>query len=113
MFTGIITDIGTIVSIEKHGDVRAIIKTNYDMSGVAIGASVACSGVWSVFSRSFDRTKVNGWVHNLHTFLECHDCQQLRLSELPQLWVEHLDDTYQEIIDVNGEGTHYMNDVDD
>jgi len=45
MFTGIITDIGTIESIEERGDMRARIATAYDMAGVDIGASIACSGV--------------------------------------------------------------------
>ncbi len=45
MFTGIITDIGTISSAEQRGDLRAVIACGYDMSGVAIGASIACSGV--------------------------------------------------------------------
>jgi riboflavin synthase len=45
MFTGIITDIGSISSIEQRGDLRAVIACGYDMSGVDIGASMACSGV--------------------------------------------------------------------
>ncbi|BAK68366.1 riboflavin synthase alpha chain [Sphingobium sp. SYK-6] len=45
MFTGIITDIGTIRSAEQRGDLRLVIGCDYDMSGVAIGASIACSGV--------------------------------------------------------------------
>lgn len=45
MFTGIITDIGTIVSAEQRGDLRLVIGTAYDMDSVAIGASIACSGV--------------------------------------------------------------------
>jgi riboflavin synthase len=45
MFTGIITDIGTIRSVEARGDRRIVIGCNYDMAGVAIGASIACSGV--------------------------------------------------------------------
>jgi len=44
MFTGIITDIGTIRSIERRGDLRVIIGCNEDMDTVAIGASIACSG---------------------------------------------------------------------
>jgi riboflavin synthase len=44
MFTGIITDIGTIRSVEKRGDLRLVIGCGYDMDGVAIGASIACSG---------------------------------------------------------------------
>jgi riboflavin synthase len=44
MFTGIITDIGTIRSVEQRGDLRITIDTAYDMVTVAIGASIACSG---------------------------------------------------------------------
>jgi len=45
MFTGIITDIGTISSIEERGDLRVTVQTAYDTAGIAIGASVANSGV--------------------------------------------------------------------
>ena len=45
MFTGIITDIGTIRSAEQRGDLRLVIGCGYDMAGVAIGASIACAGV--------------------------------------------------------------------
>lgn len=44
MFTGIITDIGTIDHAEQRGDLHARIRCSYDMAGVAIGASIACSG---------------------------------------------------------------------
>lgn len=44
MFTGIVTDIGTIRSADRRGDLRLVIGCNYDMAGVAIGASIACSG---------------------------------------------------------------------
>jgi riboflavin synthase len=44
MFTGIITDIGTIRSSEQRGDLRLVIESGYDMDGVATGASIACSG---------------------------------------------------------------------
>jgi riboflavin synthase len=44
MFTGIITDIGTIDHVEQRGDLHARIRCSYDMAGVAIGASIACSG---------------------------------------------------------------------
>ncbi len=44
MFTGIVTDIGTIRSVDRRGDLRLVIGCNYDMAGVAIGASIACSG---------------------------------------------------------------------
>jgi len=45
MFTGIITDIGRIVKITKAGDTRYDILTNYDPETIALGASIACSGV--------------------------------------------------------------------
>ncbi len=45
MFTGIITDIGTVAAIERRGDLRAIIATGYDVAGIDLGASIACSGV--------------------------------------------------------------------
>jgi riboflavin synthase len=44
MFTGIITDLGRIRSIEQRGDLRLTIDCGYDMAGVALGASIACSG---------------------------------------------------------------------
>lgn len=44
MFTGIVTDIGTIRTAEQRGDLRLVIDCHYAMDGVAIGASIACSG---------------------------------------------------------------------
>ena len=45
MFTGIITDIGTIAAVEQRGDLRVTIATGNPTGSIAIGASVACSGV--------------------------------------------------------------------
>jgi riboflavin synthase len=45
MFTGIITDVGTIAQLNQGGDLRARINTQYDMDTVDIGASIACNGV--------------------------------------------------------------------
>ena len=45
MFTGIITDVGSIRTSEQRGDLRLVISCAYDMDTVAIGASIACSGV--------------------------------------------------------------------
>ena len=45
MFTGIITDIGTVRSVEQRGDMRLTIGTAYDLATVDLGASIACSGV--------------------------------------------------------------------
>ncbi len=45
MFTGIITAIGEIREVTDRGDLRIVIGCPYDPSGIAIGASIACSGV--------------------------------------------------------------------
>lgn len=45
MFTGIITDIGTITKAEQRGDLRLTVGCGYDMATVDLGASIACSGV--------------------------------------------------------------------
>src|SRR3954470_9100764 len=45
MFTGIVTDVGTVRSAEKRGDLRLTIATGYDVATVELGASIACSGV--------------------------------------------------------------------
>ena len=45
MFTGIVTDIGTIDSVETRGDARVTVRTAYDTATVDLGASIACSGV--------------------------------------------------------------------
>lgn len=45
MFTGIITDIGTIEAVERRGDVRVRVATHYDTDTIEMGASIACSGV--------------------------------------------------------------------
>jgi len=45
MFTGIITDVGTIRSVVQRGDLRIEIATGYDVTRVDMGASIACDGV--------------------------------------------------------------------
>ncbi len=45
MFTGIVTDIGTVISAEQRGDLRLHIRTGYDLASVDLGASISCSGV--------------------------------------------------------------------
>ena len=44
MFTGIVTDIGRIDAVERRGDTRFEIATAWDTSGIALGASISCSG---------------------------------------------------------------------
>jgi riboflavin synthase len=45
MFTGIIADIGTLREIRPGGDTTFVIGTKLDLNDLALGASVACSGV--------------------------------------------------------------------
>ena len=45
MFTGIITDVGRIVTLEQKGDLRARIETAYDTATIDLGASIASDGV--------------------------------------------------------------------
>ena len=45
MFTGIVNAIGTIESVVRRGDLRVRIACPYDPETIAIGASIACSGV--------------------------------------------------------------------
>jgi riboflavin synthase len=45
MFTGIVTDVGTVIAAEQRGDLRLRIRTALDLVSVDLGASVACSGV--------------------------------------------------------------------
>lgn len=44
MFTGIVTDIGRVKRIEPGADTRIEIACAYDAGGIALGASIACSG---------------------------------------------------------------------
>jgi riboflavin synthase len=45
MFTGIVTDVGTVRRVEQRGDLRLVIGTSFDLDSVDLGASIACSGV--------------------------------------------------------------------
>jgi len=45
MFTGIVTDLGQVREIVPGGDAGFVIGTRYDTGSIAIGASIACSGV--------------------------------------------------------------------
>lgn len=83
MFTGIITDIGTIRSAEQRGDLRLVIGCGYAMDDVAIGASIACSGAcltvvekgadWfavDLSAETVERTAPGLWVQEGHLNLE-------------------------------------------
>ncbi len=57
MFTGIITDVGTIDAVERQGDLRVRVSTAYDVESIDLGASIACSGVCLTVV-----DKAPGWV---------------------------------------------------
>ncbi|MBL8589852.1 MAG: riboflavin synthase [Methylobacteriaceae bacterium] len=45
MFTGLVSDVGEVVSVETRGALRRIrIACGYDVASIATGASIACSG---------------------------------------------------------------------
>jgi riboflavin synthase len=45
MFTGLVSDVGRVRSVEQRGDTHLVIATHYDISKIEIGASIACAGV--------------------------------------------------------------------
>ena len=46
MFTGLVTDLGTILSVKpREKGVVLSLRTSYDLSAVEIGASIAVDGV--------------------------------------------------------------------
>lgn len=60
MFTGIVTDVGSIASVEDRGNLRVRVETAYDMDTVDLGASIACSGVClTVVDKG--RSEQGGW----------------------------------------------------
>ncbi len=45
MFTGLVTDIGRIISVAEHGDARIFeIETHYPLAALKLGASISCAG---------------------------------------------------------------------
>jgi riboflavin synthase len=45
MFTGIVSDVGRVRAVMPGGDTAFTIATAYDTGEIAVGASIACSGV--------------------------------------------------------------------
>ena len=45
MFTGIVSDVGTIERLEDRGDLHVRIRCSYPAQGIAIGASIDCEGI--------------------------------------------------------------------
>ena len=90
MFTGIVTDIGTIRTLEKRGDLRVRIETGYETASIDMGASIACDGVcltvvglgddWfdvDISAESVARTNIAGWEEGRRLNLE----RALRLGD--------------------------------
>jgi riboflavin synthase len=74
MFTGIVTDCGTVRSVLRSSDYRLEFMTGYDTDSLALGASVCCSGIcltvidkgrgWFAVSASretISRTTIASW----------------------------------------------------
>ncbi|OJF95144.1 riboflavin synthase [Pararhizobium antarcticum] len=62
MFTGIITDIGTVESLTALDEgIKLRIATAYDPEGIDIGASIACSGVCLTVTHLPDATANQRW----------------------------------------------------
>src|SRR4051794_36032883 len=90
MFTGIITDVGRVAAIEQRGDSRFTLETGFDLSDVAMGASIACNGVcltviaWSpgrfvvdVSAETLSKTTLGAWQVGTKVNLE----RSLRLGD--------------------------------
>ena len=45
MFTGIVTDLGSVAEVSGEGERTFVIATSYDLATVPLGASIACNGV--------------------------------------------------------------------
>lgn len=45
MFTGIVSDVGEVRRVESRGDLHIAIATQFDVSAIEIGASIACAGI--------------------------------------------------------------------
>ncbi len=45
MFTGIVSDVGQVMSVELRGDTRVTIACSYEPSEITVGASILCAGI--------------------------------------------------------------------
>ena len=83
MFTGIVTDVGRVLALERRGDLRARIGTAYDTAGIDIGASIACDGAcltavalgvgWfevQVSGETLSKTTIGDWTARRRVNLE-------------------------------------------
>ena len=114
MFTGIVTDVGTVRSAEQRGDLRLVINTSYGTRTIDLGASIACSGVcltvvdkgddWfavDVSGETLSRTAADLWREGARLNLE----RSLRLGdELGGHIVTGHVDAVAEVADVRPDG---------
>ncbi|WP_179378591.1 riboflavin synthase [Jannaschia marina] len=94
MFTGIVTDIGTVRALERRGDLRVRIGTVYEPATIDLGASIACDGCcltvvdrgtgddghWfdvDVSAESLSKTALGAWTEGARVNLE----RALRLGD--------------------------------
>jgi riboflavin synthase len=83
VFTGIITDVGCVVAVERRGDTLFTIGTQFDMDTVALGASIACSGCCltvidkapgrftvSASAETLSKTTLGSWTEGTEVNLE-------------------------------------------
>ena len=114
MFTGIVTDVGSIWSLKQSGDLRVEIKTSYDLSTIDLGASVACNGICltvvektkdcfsvDVSAESVSLTNVDSWTTGALINLE----RSLKVGDElgGHIMAGHVDGVAQ-IISINDEG---------
>jgi riboflavin synthase len=114
MFTGIVTDVGTVRSAEQRGDLRLVIATSYDTDTIDLGASISCSGAcltvvdkgddWfavDVSGETISKTAAGHWREGARLNLE----RALRLGdELGGHIVTGHVDAVAEVADVSSEG---------
>ena len=81
MFTGIVTDVGTVRSAEQRGDLRLQIATGYDLDTVDLGASICCSGVClTVVDKGDDWFAVDVSGETISKTAADHWCEGARLN---------------------------------
>ena len=61
MFTGIVTDLGRVRSIERRGDTRFTLATSYEVEAIALGASIACNGCCLTVTETGREADGTGW----------------------------------------------------
>jgi len=114
MFTGIVTDVGTVVKAEQRADLRLAIRCGYAMNTVDLGASICCSGVcltvvdrgddWfavDVSLETLSRTARDLWIEGARLNLE----RSLRVGdELGGHFVTGHVDCVGEVVEASPEG---------